>query len=225
MGADDMRSADELRVVPKSDDATVAPGMLAHLSGLQGFMIADPDPDIRGWKVVLPDGRRVGKVDDVLVDTSDLKVRYLEVKVDHDAIRTDEDTWVLVPVGAARLDEKDDVVVIDRLPKAGLGGAPRKERGRAPTAAHEREVRDYYEPATQAADRRGSGLFDQRRFWGRRRAGREESAYLARSGGAAPEGAEVLVEEVVVDGVVVERRVVGAGERGERSPGREGRDD
>jgi len=42
-------------------------------------MIAEPDPDIRGWKVVLTDGQPVGKVDDVIVDTSDMTVRYLEV--------------------------------------------------------------------------------------------------------------------------------------------------
>lgn len=201
----------EIRVVPKDDDATAEPGVLTHLGDLRDFTIADRELDIRGWSVRLPDGRKVGKVDDLVVDTTDLTVRYLEVKVDRDAAGTDDDTWVLIPVGAARLDEKDDAVVVDRLPKAGVGGAPRTTHRAAPTPAQEREMRQFYEPATRLADTREGGLFDHRRFWGRRRAGREDSPYLSRDrggaeGAAAPEGEEVIVEEEVVDGEVVERR-------------------
>lgn len=168
-----------MKVVPKRDDARAEPGELAHLSDLKDFMIADPEPDIRGWEVVLRDGRKVGKVDDVIVDTSRMVVKYIEAKVDHHVLGTDEDQWVLIPIGAARLHEEHDEVVIDRLPTEGLAGAPRYARG-IPTREQERELREYYEPATRFADAGEDGLFDARRFWGTRRAGRERAPYISR---------------------------------------------
>jgi sporulation protein YlmC with PRC-barrel domain len=136
-------TADEIRVVPKNDDATVAPGLLRHLSEMNGFMIADPAPDIRGWKVELSDGRKVGSVSDLVVDTTDRRVRYLEVKADHHVLGTDDDEWMLIPVRPARIDEKAQAVVVDRLPATALAGAPRFTRG-ALTKAQEQQLQDYY---------------------------------------------------------------------------------
>ena len=207
------------RVVPKREDAGLVPGKLVHLGDLDDdFMVADPYPDIRDWKVALPDGTKVGKVDDLLVDTTDMSVKYIEVKVDAKALDADEDEWVLVPVGTAHLADDDDIVVVDRLPVRGLTGAPRLGRV-VPTDEQEREIHRYFEPAARGGEKRQregrEGLFDQRRFWGKRRAGRKESPYLARRRGGqelpaerSPVLEELVVEEVVVDGVVVERRVL-----------------
>jgi sporulation protein YlmC with PRC-barrel domain len=168
-----------IQVVPKRDDATVEPDALEHLSDMKDFMIADPDPDIRGWKVVLPDGTKVGKVDDLIVDTSTMTVRYLEVKLDHHVLGTDEDTWRLVPVGTARVDDKEHVVVLDRLPVAGLAGAPKHARG-IPTREQQRELDEYYGRAARSEGDRGDGLFDHDRFWGACRTGREGTPYVTR---------------------------------------------
>lgn len=54
---------------------------LVHLEG-SGYKVADGDPDVRGWEVIGSDGRRIGEVDDLLVDTAAMKVRYLEVRLD-----------------------------------------------------------------------------------------------------------------------------------------------
>ena len=100
----------EIPVVRTDDAASVAPGLLMHFSEMRGFTLPENLPDIRGWKVTLPDGRRVGKVDG-------------------DVLGTGEDTWVLVPIGAARLDDDDEVVIVDRLPAGGLTSAPRQGSG------------------------------------------------------------------------------------------------
>src|SRR2546423_506104 len=164
---------DGIEVVPKVDDAVIVPGRLAHLSDIEGeFMIADPEPDFRRWRVVLPNDREIGKVDDVIVDTTDMRGRYIEVKVDRDVLGTERDSWVLVPVGAARLRDEDESVVIDRVPHAGLASAPRYARG-IPSAEQERELREYYGPVTRTADTGEHGLFDHQRFFGGRRTGRE----------------------------------------------------
>jgi sporulation protein YlmC with PRC-barrel domain len=177
-------------IVPTDDDASVAPGMLMHLSDMRGFTLPDPLPDVRGWKVELPDGRRVGTVEDLIVDTDSLDVKYVEVKVDHDVAGTDDDSWVLVPISAARLDDEDERVIVDRLPAGGVAGAPRQFAGHpVPTREQERAVRDYF--GTESRAPKGGGQSDQRRFWGRRGA----------AGGAAPIE-EVVVEEVIVEGVV-----------------------
>jgi sporulation protein YlmC with PRC-barrel domain len=192
-------------VVPTDDDADVAPGLLMHLSDMRGFTLPEPMPDIRGWKVVLPDGRRAGTVEDLIVDTDGLVVKYLEVKVDRDFLGTDDDNWVLVPIGAARLDDDEERVIVDRLPAKGLENAPRQYAGHpVPTREQERALRDYYGSATDSERQRG--LFDPRRFWGRRG-----------SADTAPPVEAVVVEEVIVDGVVTEPRA-GADRSGEARP-------
>ncbi len=56
------------------------------LSRLPGYKVADGDPDVRGWEVVAGDGRRIGKVEDLLVDTAAMQVRYLAVALDRDLL-------------------------------------------------------------------------------------------------------------------------------------------
>ena len=138
-----MMAADKIRIVPKTDDATVAPGSLEHLSDLKHFMINDPAPDIRGWDVELPDRRTVGTLEDLIVDTTDLSVRYVEVKAYHDVLGTDDDESLLVPVQRAQIDDREQRVIIDRLPAAGLAAAPRFARG-APNKSQEQQIQDFF---------------------------------------------------------------------------------
>jgi hypothetical protein len=137
-----------IQIVPKRDEVpAVAPGLLAHLGDLDDdYMIADPVPDVRGWTVTLPDRRRVGVVDDILVDTSTMTAKYVEVKVDRDVLLGEEERWVLVPVESMRVVDDDLRVVIDHLPAGGLADVPRHDR-RRPTAAEQRAVLAYFEIA------------------------------------------------------------------------------
>ncbi len=59
------------------------------------------------------DGKRIGKVDDLIVDRELMKVRYLDVDVDKDRVLPDTDArHILVPIGAAQLDNDGDQVFI-----------------------------------------------------------------------------------------------------------------
>lgn len=61
-----------------------AEGRLVPLSELlHNHRIASGDPDVRGWEVVGSDGRTVGRIHDLLVDTGSQRVRYLDVELDH----------------------------------------------------------------------------------------------------------------------------------------------
>ena len=93
------------------------------LNQLPGYKVADGEPDIRGWEVVASDGHRLGKVEELLVDTQANKVRYVDVDVDGD------NRHVTVPIGYARLEESRHQVLVDGLGAEQLRALPTYERG------------------------------------------------------------------------------------------------
>lgn len=150
---------------------------LARLGDLDDWKVADGDPDIRGWDVKTQDGRKLGTVEELIVDPAATTVRYMEVKVDGREAGTKDDRYLLVPIGTARLDDEHDDVRIDRLPAGGFAGAPTYDRSRF-DADYERSLQHSYGGSTGGS---GRDLYDDRGFWGSRRRGRENSAYLTRS--------------------------------------------
>lgn len=103
------------------------------LNQLAGYRVADGEPDIRGWDVVTGDGRRLGKVDDLLVDTQANKVRYVDVDMDGD------NRHVTVPIGYARLEQGRHQVLVDRLGDEQLRALPEYNHG-AVTREYEEQV-------------------------------------------------------------------------------------
>jgi hypothetical protein len=178
-------SRDEFR-----DDASYAAaegGSLTHLTDLKDFKVADGDPDIRGWSVKTSDGVKLGKVTDLLVDSVAMKVRYIEVALDKRVIDLDEDRHVLVPIGAATLNDDDDVVMLSRT--AGeLTAMPEYKRGTI-TVNDERVLYDRY-GRRSAADVATSGSetpalydephFDDRQLRGNRNPAGKDSDYIVR---------------------------------------------
>ena len=69
-----------------------------RLGNLPTHQILPGEPDIRGWVVVGADGRRVGRVHDVLVDLHGLTARHLEVKLDPGVATRAGATTIVVPV-------------------------------------------------------------------------------------------------------------------------------
>jgi uncharacterized protein (TIGR02271 family) len=120
------------------------------LNQLPGYKVADGEPDIRGWDVVASDGQRLGKVEELLVDTQANKVRYVDVDVDGD------NRHITVPIGYARLEESRHQVLVDGLgteqlramPTYTQGGMTRdyeEQVGRACNVAPAAETPDYYD--------------------------------------------------------------------------------
>lgn len=172
------------------------------LDRLGDYKVADGFPDPRGWEVRTTEGRRIGKVDDLLVDRQAMRVKYLDVELDRDvAQRRGDDRHVRIPVGAARLDDARDDVVVD-LARAGLGSLD-LSGGAVTGAADVGATHAADRLAPRAGDRPADGLagglaggladrhvdrhvdqlddasrYDDRRFFGTRMAGREDDAYL-----------------------------------------------
>lgn len=87
---------------------------LEPLSRMEGYDVARDDPDPRGWPIRLTDGTTIGTVDDLVVDTRALKVRYLVCLAGGETfdLSTPPDR-ILVPIGYARLDEDDRSIRLD----------------------------------------------------------------------------------------------------------------
>jgi hypothetical protein len=185
--------------VTPTDDAGREKGkrrtpQLLHLNDADDFEVAKGEPDIRGWDVKSSDGQKLGKVEDLLIDTEPMRVRYVEVKLDDKIAKAEgeEHEYVLVPVGAARLDDEHDDVLVD-LSAANIPGLPAYSRGKL-TPEYEVSLLDRYRPAGTAglADDRpaereaqgdfyGSRHFDDRRFFGSRRRSGEQGPYITSS--------------------------------------------
>src|SRR5690606_36845418 len=133
------------------------------------FEIADGDPDVRGWQVIAGDGVRIGEVDELLIDVEALRVRYLDVLLESSG-ENDEELHVLVPVGHARLHERDDRILVDGLDSAALLALPCYAQEPL-TDAFERRATAPFQP--QARETAATGAleraYDEGRFYGTRR--------------------------------------------------------
>lgn len=119
------------------DGAQIAP-----LSELSDFQVADGYRDIRGWRVDSADGKKVGKVHDLLVDLDGMRTRYLDVRLESAIAATKGDRDVLVPIGTARIADDADVVVIP-LDSERVSLLPPYEVGPL-TRTYESEVRRHF---------------------------------------------------------------------------------
>jgi uncharacterized protein (TIGR02271 family) len=151
------------------------------LDELDDFKVAEGDPDVRGWDVLSADGRKIGEVENLLVDTAAMKVRYLEVDVDRDVIDASEERHILVPIGYARLDEDDDQVRVDALNSTDVMGLPEYRRGSL-TREYETSVRQRFDagfaPTGAETDLYGGTGYDDSSFFGSRRSKREGEARI-----------------------------------------------
>jgi photosynthetic reaction center H subunit len=181
-------------VRPGTGATTLEGGRVARLKDLKDYTVAKGDPDVRGWNVYANDGRRIGEVDELLVDLEAMRVRYLDVDLDRDvlsvsgaqplggstALGTTPGTpgaksgHVLIPIGSAQLDEREDRVIVDLLHTL-VGGLPSYDHGPV-TREYETSVRqhfdrDYRHDPDPARDREfyNHDLYNDDRFWKPRR--------------------------------------------------------
>jgi uncharacterized protein (TIGR02271 family) len=91
---------------------------LSPLSRLDGYEVADNDPDVRGWNVTTTDGTGIGRVEDLLVDVGQLTTRYLVVRLDRGSAVDESGEDVLVPVERAHLERSAREVRVDVTPAA-----------------------------------------------------------------------------------------------------------
>lgn len=91
------------------------------------FEVVKGDADIRGWKVKDLEGRRIGDVEELILDPVNKKVRYMVVDLDKNDFKW-EDKKVLIPIGLAELHRKDDDVILPHVNTSLIGEIPVYDR-------------------------------------------------------------------------------------------------
>lgn len=87
------------------------------------FRMVEGEPDIRGWDIKLSNGKKVGEVEDLIVDAQKQKVRYMLVDRSHNDLDLKDDN-VLIPIGLATLDQKEDDVILPGITVEQLRNLP-----------------------------------------------------------------------------------------------------
>ncbi|MEZ4699168.1 MAG: PRC-barrel domain-containing protein [Rhodothermales bacterium] len=95
---------------------------LYRLKVLDGFEVANPDLDIRGWEVFGVDGAHIGMIEDLIVDPDRLEVRYVFVRMTEDA--SDDAAYVIIPIGMISADKREDKVHLVGVETAYVRGLP-----------------------------------------------------------------------------------------------------
>jgi sporulation protein YlmC with PRC-barrel domain len=135
---------------------------LHRFSDMDDVEVAEEDPDVRGWDVVTRDGRGIGEVKDLLVDTGSMKVRCLEVELEASHFNWNDNRRVAIPVESVRLDEAHDDVVVQGLEFDEIGRLqeyrPLQATPGMRTAADQRRAPDTSRGREELAGRAPSGV-------------------------------------------------------------------
>ncbi|HVG14277.1 MAG TPA: PRC-barrel domain-containing protein [Chitinophagaceae bacterium] len=97
---------------------------LQELRG-SGYEVAKGQPDIRGWEVRNDQGHLIGKVHELIFDSRANKVRYMIINVNDSREMQLEKRTIMVPIGLAVLEQKDDDVILQNVTPFQLRALPR----------------------------------------------------------------------------------------------------
>jgi PRC-barrel domain len=102
-----------------------------HLVALHdsGFEIIDGEPDVRNWSVVNGENQLMGRVSEMIFDEVSRRVVYLVVDIHGKPLNLLSRT-VLVPIGLAEIDRKENLVVFPVLTVGHLASLPIYEKGK-----------------------------------------------------------------------------------------------
>jgi sporulation protein YlmC with PRC-barrel domain len=114
------------------------------------FEIVKGEPDIRGWDVKNTNGQKIGEVEELILDAKEKKVRYMVVDLDDNQLKLNH-RKVLLPIGLAELDKKDDDVLIPSVSPEQFNELPVYDRNQL-TADVERRIFSTLDRTTQSTE-------------------------------------------------------------------------
>jgi hypothetical protein len=140
---------------------------LMLLSDLKELRVSKDDPDIRGWDVVTADKKKMGKVHELVIDTIDMKVRYLDIDVDGKILDVKGGSHVLLPIAGAQLDDEDNRVYLTDITVDELRALPPYDHRRI-TREFENNIGSWFDRArgagsATAATAATTAAYDERR--------------------------------------------------------------
>jgi len=128
-------------------------------------MVHPDDPDVRGWNVLVDDGTELGLVDDLVVDTENMTVRYLDlVREDHE----DKKKYhYLIPLSQVNFNKFDKRVRVDADSRHFLHTYPRYT-DEIPRDYEDRVNKYYSEGYIRKDTETVSGSYDEERVYSNR---------------------------------------------------------
>lgn len=84
----------------------------------------DGMPDVSDWDVIGSDGKKIGEVQDLIVDPGSQEIRYIDVLAEEELGRDEARRRLLIPIGAASVNEGDETVKLQGLSRAQLEKCP-----------------------------------------------------------------------------------------------------
>lgn len=111
-----------------SDNKTIYNNHLVALHD-SGFEMVDGEPDIRNWSVVATENQLVGRVSELIFDQVSHRVLYLVVDINGKPLNLISRS-VIVPIGLAEIDRKENLIVIRALTVGHLASLPTYEKGK-----------------------------------------------------------------------------------------------
>src|ERR1700712_2545241 len=94
-----------------------------------GFEIVDGETDIRNWSVVASENQLVGRVSELIFDETSHRVLYMVVDINGKPLNLISRS-VIVPVGLAEIDRKENLVIVPALTVGHLASLPAYEKGK-----------------------------------------------------------------------------------------------
>ncbi len=157
---------------------------LYYLHELSNYKVADSDKDVRGWEVTDNSGRKIGKVDNLLVNKSTERVVYLDVEVNADIIATNHKPYgkpaadgvheflnkegenhIIIPIGLANLNLEDQIVYTNSVDYNMFAETKRIKQGTAFDRDYEFAVMNSYNRSENSDDfDGGEGFYDRSEF-------------------------------------------------------------
>ncbi|MFV8224600.1 PRC-barrel domain-containing protein [Christiangramia aquimixticola] len=156
---------------------------LYYLDELSDYKVKSDDPDVRGWEVIDKDRRKVGKVDNLLVNKSTEKVVYLDVEVDssiieanhkpysgsaskgvHEFLNKDGENHIIIPIGLVNLDADNKRVLTNEITHQTFAETKRKERGALVERNYEVVVLESYNRDENMTYPEDDSLYDRKEY-------------------------------------------------------------
>ena len=152
---------------------------LYRLHELSDYKVASDYPDVRGWKIVDADNRKIGEVDDLLINKAEERVVYLDIEVDKKLIEdkdqplieskhTDAEDHLVVPIGAVSIDADHKSVVCNDIDYSTFRRARRLRKGQDIKRDYETELIRVYYPDDNRDNLRDNTDDEYNRFYDRR---------------------------------------------------------
>lgn len=133
------------------------PAPLTPLSELKEYVVAQGEPDPRGWRLLGYGDAPLGSIQELLVDPAALKVRFLVAVVGGGGDPQPGVRRILVPIAAARLDPSRSAVTVEDITGDDLDRLPTYD-GQPLSAEDEADIRHAFAAARPRA------LHDDPRF-------------------------------------------------------------